>query len=692
VLAARSSAGNAAGSSQLPDLSGTWSLVEHWDNAPRSSPYYAVAATYPFVRTGPDTYTVSNGAGWTTTDVTIAGDSATIWTCGNGGTYSQKDRAACPTASGYWTESWKFDLTSGADYTATGTGQEHLGNGSTTGEHSITFVATGPARPAASLSVAVSVAKSRIGVGDEVGATVKVTALGGDVSKVSLGRGLVPLTKAASISKAPTGLSGFDLAKGTSRSFTFTVKGAQSGATVLSVNATGESSSGAVSGSGAARLQVGEENLGIDWTMPSRLIPDGSDWKGDDGLPPPSYVSPDTWTVDLFLTSGGAKNCPADVTFDWTVTGEGKSESLGDHGCTATALVAKLGVYKVTAKELKDGVATGTEAANDRVVIRNWLLVGLGDSNGSGQGNPPYFLNARCDRSTTSYQFQTALYIEDHDPRSSVTFVFDACSGARSDQLWLNSYAGQEPSGGVMLPPQIDQVKSVIGDRKPDAVIMSVGINDLYFGPIMSFCATHFQALPTLPGPLADCENANVTPTADPLGYTTGYNLSTSARDATVAARTAERLNVLPGRLASLSNHLSSLGAAHVFATEYPDESTDQNGKLCNDNGPFPKLPSGVWGWLQQTGDALNRVVDGTTSLGWIPVTGVAAGFIGHGYCSTDSYFDTPTRSQWEQADRNGAFHARAPGAAVTFALTRDAVCERLYGNAACDGIPPAPK
>ena len=77
--------------------------------------------------------------------------------------------------------------------------------------------------------------------------------------------------------------------------------------------------------------------------MPSRLIPDGSDWKGADGLPPASYVSPDSWTVDLLLTSNGVKDCPAGVTFDWTVTGEGKTETLARHDCAATAEVPKLG-------------------------------------------------------------------------------------------------------------------------------------------------------------------------------------------------------------------------------------------------------------------------------------------------------------------------------------------------------------
>ena len=435
--------------------------------------------------------------------------------------------------------------------------------------------------------------------------------------------------------------------------------------------------------------------LGVDWQMATRLDTAHADWGGDAGLPPASYVSPKEWEVFLFLTSNGERVCPAGVTFDWTVSGVGYSKAMFSHACSGYALVPKLGTYSVTAKELKDGKATGTEATNTHVVVRDWLIVGLGDSNGSGQGNPPY-INARCDRSVASYQYQTALYVETHDPHTSVTFVFDSCSGSRSDQVWQNPYEGQEPSGGVMLPPQIDQVKGVIGDRKPDAVIMSAGINDLYFGSTMAFCAFYFPSpgnpkTGSQPDPPA-CQDAHVSPTKDALGYTTEYSYSRDTTEATVAVRTAERLAVLPGRLALLNQHLASLGAAHVFATQYPDETTDQNGHICNNTGPRPRLSVAVWSWLQQTGNSLNSVVAGTASDGWIPITGVAAGFIGHGFCSTDSYFVTPAQSVWRQSNGNGSFHATASGAAITYALTRDKVCEALYGNPTCDGEAPASK
>ena len=108
----------------VPDLSGTWDLVEHWDNVPPSSPYYVQDATYTFTLTGPHTYSVNNGATLTTTDVAIEGASVTIWFCGIAGTHSQADEAACSgvpgSRCGYWLEPWNFNFAAG---TAKGTFQ-----------------------------------------------------------------------------------------------------------------------------------------------------------------------------------------------------------------------------------------------------------------------------------------------------------------------------------------------------------------------------------------------------------------------------------------------------------------------------------------------------------------------------------------------------------------------------------------
>ena len=80
------------------DLAGNWALTETWDGVPVDAGHIQTA-TYTFTETSLGIYSVSNGAGWTTTDVPISGSSFTLWTCGNGGSYSDQDKSACPCAA-----------------------------------------------------------------------------------------------------------------------------------------------------------------------------------------------------------------------------------------------------------------------------------------------------------------------------------------------------------------------------------------------------------------------------------------------------------------------------------------------------------------------------------------------------------------------------------------------------------------
>jgi hypothetical protein len=80
---------------------------------------------------------------------------------------------------------------------------------------------------------------------------------GVDLTGISLGRGLVSSSGAAVVEQQASGLSGFALAAGASRKFVFTVKGVKSGTVTLTASATGKASSGAVRGSGNAKLNIG---------------------------------------------------------------------------------------------------------------------------------------------------------------------------------------------------------------------------------------------------------------------------------------------------------------------------------------------------------------------------------------------------------------------------------------------------
>ncbi len=420
--------------------------------------------------------------------------------------------------------------------------------------------------------------------------------------------------------------------------------------------------------------------FGIDWRMPARLSREAMlRWSAFQyGLPPASYVDPrpGSWKVTLFTTNG----CPAGYSYRWKVNGHGLSAQLPETGCRVETTVPELGAYDVTATQLRAGAPTGA-VAQKRVVVRDWLLVGLGDSNGSGEGNPPWIF-AQCHRSLASSQYRLAQYIEDHDERSSVTLLFAACSGARAEHLWQYPYAGFD-SKAALLPPQLTQIEQRLGSRRPDAVIMSIGINDLAFSSLVTWCIR--KIIP----PSSPCESTHVVATTKADG-SISYG-GGKAADPTLEQATTRRLNLLPRRYATLARHLALLHPRFVFLTQYPDFATNQNGAICDpDFGPFPHFAETTWKWLEETGTALNQAVFSTTDLGWIPVVGIPADFLGHGYCSPSSYFVTVNSAinDWNVA---GAFHATAEGQQITLEHSIPAVCAALYGNKACNGEPPAP-
>ena len=238
----------------------------------------------------------------------------------------------------------------------------------------------------------------------------------------------------------------------------------------------------------------------------------------------------------------------------------------------------KLGTYTVKADELKGGAPDGTTVTNYKVVVRDWLIVGLGDSNGSGQGNPPYIYD-QCDRSESSHQYLVAKYVEDHDPRSSVTFLWASCSGARSDQIWRNTYEGQEASKGSTLPPQLDQIEGGhASTRKVDAVLMSIGINDIFFGPIMGFCTTYGTRInPEQPANLRVGDGGLGARLA---GLHERIHTIAGGGRATLEEITNDRIRESEDRLPPLSTHARKLDPAHVFLTQYPEQTTDARASL----------------------------------------------------------------------------------------------------------------
>jgi hypothetical protein len=439
--------------------------------------------------------------------------------------------------------------------------------------------------------------------------------------------------------------------------------------------------------------------LGIDWTMPAHLTPDTpteQEWNVTDGLPPLSDIYPKAWDVELLLTYSGVPACPSGMTYVWTVSGDGKSQVLPGRGCKVHTTVPSLGDYSVTTKEFKGGKETGTVVTNPAVKVQDFLIVGLGDSNGAGEGNAPFYY-PRCNRSVASYQFQAALYVEEHDRHSSVTFIHASCSGARIDHLTSEPYAGTR--GGITpLDPQIAQVRDLIARGKParkiDAVIMSAGVNDLAFGPILEFCVTLAHGT----SPFAGCEKAPAIPKLDSTNRVIGFSAASSASTPTLGSRLATPQKELPARYGPLAADLTrplaydngGLGVSprDVYITQYPNFTNGGNGQPCGPYG-LARFSTSTWAWLGANANKLNETVKSAAERhGWTLAPVNTAAFAHRGYCTSDSLFvgikDAATSACPSYCDTGGPFHPNAEAHQIQAAEVEPLLCQRLGLGPAC--------
>ena len=182
----------------------------------------------------------------------------------------------------------------------------------------------------------------------------------------------------------------------------------------------------------------------------------------------------------------------------------------------------------------------GAEAATTTVKVQDLLIVGMGDSFGSGEGNPDVpvrfsreravdyanaksdtelvgyparvgawkqigdkeflagnakWLDQACHRSLYSHQSRAALQLAIEDPHRAVTFVGVACSGAEVTAGLFLRYKGNE---WVPNPPDLSQIsyaaEAQCGGRQaplvdlPEAYHMNGAIPDLQGGLVLKKC------------------------------------------------------------------------------------------------------------------------------------------------------------------------------------------------------------
>ncbi|MGH8247072.1 MAG: hypothetical protein ACREUU_11665, partial [Gammaproteobacteria bacterium] len=320
------------------------------------------------------------------------------------------------------------------------------------------------------------------------------------------------------------------------------------------------------------------------------------------------------------------------------------------------------------------------------VTVKDYLIVAIGDSVSSGEGNPEVLSSnsadnqwqtgvsgvsgERCHRSWMAGASAAALRLEDEDPLSTVTFVHLGCSGAKiadpnpgdgtADGGLLHAYEGFE-AGSPPLPPQLQQIKEILDydpvagtrdgvpDRQIDALLVNAGANDAGFSDIVKSCLL------------------------EPSCHTGNAASIWQTRSATLFSRFSELRDAMlvnDGDPLYLGNVLT---ADRVYVMGYHDPTRDDDGTVCDplvSLGPADVVSKAEADWASNTVvSGLNSIIssaaaqNGWRFVGSIPL--LFKGAPGHGYCANNHFIVQFGESSAQQGDVYGAMHPNALGHGV---------------------------
>jgi hypothetical protein len=374
------------------------------------------------------------------------------------------------------------------------------------------------------------------------------------------------------------------------------------------------------------------------------------------------------------------------VSYEWKISGGPFGANVLDYTNASTAIDVQLpqGTYSV------QFIATGSNGASfsqtQSVTIRDYLIVAMGDSFGAGEGNPNNpaqygFLgintapavwmqggdatqtefNRRAHRSGYAGVVQAAMWLENSDPHSSVTLVFEDQSGAQIDLGILQPWSHKNQDGVYESEPsQLAEVEQLVGSRHIDSLVMSIGGND---AGMIDMLAGLVAATPG---------DANYQATVDGLFNTF------SSHVAGLAAKYDS--------LATSIHNLLNVDASNVLLMEYPDPTTNYIGltqPILTDILDGKSVD--VAEINRAKNDALvpmaTAIATAAAHHGWTYVTGVFNAFYTHGYGDfPESYFRTATESAinqgpcgnnvigpqyWDKENTQGTCHPNIAGQGV---------------------------
>ncbi len=440
----------------------------------------------------------------------------------------------------------------------------------------------------------------------------------------------------------------------------------------------------------------------FSWRMEDRFGSQTEAFPGPDGqavqipvvTPSQEYVHSPRRTVQFDA-------CAADptqtATYGWRID----SGSRAVAGCRYAHEFSTLGPHEV--EVTTTGPSGQSTSVMQTIDLKDYLIVSLGDSYASGEGNPevpgtytiafppcrqggtlqlttPCVKDVRqsaawtgeaCHRSSWAGPAQAALAFERADPHTTVTFVSLACSGATIEEGLLGRQVNRPPD----RPPQVEALADLLcppprscpdpsTQRRVDALVISIGGNDIGFSDIVKVCVR-------LVGPCAGDHIPEDSPVAQ-------------------ARPKLRTLGLLYVQLFRAIN--ARLTVATVFLTENADAWIGAQGRYCSIGG-FPlwaEIQRDDVRWLHQNlMDPLNATARTIArTLGWIYVDGVADSFHGHGYCAADRWIVRYPESWARQGDDRGTLHPNRQGHRL-YAQRIGEVLRGTLGQPAASGPPP---
>jgi hypothetical protein len=261
--------------------------------------------------------------------------------------------------------------------------------------------------------------------------------------------------------------------------------------------------------------------------------------------------------------------------------------------------------------------------------------------------NPePVWLEPNAYRSLRSGPALAARLLENLTAGEVVTFLPFARTGSTIQKGLLARRSDLEDQW-IGAVGQVEEVQRAIGKKSIEVLLVQIGLNDLdATGDIKNLLESDFR----LPGS-PDERKVN--------------------RDRIESVATKKITDEMPGNLDKLKDALKVLNIRHVYLTEYPtalfDVPSGDVGPGCElfDEVPPFEISVADARTLKRLAVKLNEQLQKeATRLGWFYISGIAEAFKGRGYCTDETrrYFVTAKESLASQGDTEGTIHPNGAG------------------------------